>query len=315
MDQIITTPALRVKLTGVCNRSCNFCNEEGDMRTIGSMEPDYAFFECVNALTAELGIRKVMLTGGEPTIHPHLKEIVHGIEADEVSITTNGIRPFPVATWGGLREAGLGKVIVSIHDATPQAFVQLETRKHKVTWAARAIDSQHSNLATASQAGLKVRVNVVAYHSQWQVRQVLASLEELEKQYRFDIRLLNDLENIEASQQIIRGVCATLGATALNEERRAGSSNVTVQWQTKSGFRFSTKMAYPYFFAPICDGCQEKDGCHEGFYGIRLEKRGSDHWVRLCISKHTPDVLMPWRSFLASSAAQEFKSLCQAEQS
>lgn len=315
MDQVITTPALRVKLTRVCNRSCNFCNEEGDMRTIGQAEPDKALFECVNTLTRALGIRRVMLTGGEPTIHPHLKEIVHGIEADEVSITTNGIRPFPAATWGVLREAGLGKVIVSIHDAMPQAFIQLETRKHKLTWAARAINSQHYNLATASETGLQVRVNVVAYHSQYQVQQVLTSLEELEKQYHFDIRLLNDLANIEASQQIIRNVCAALEATPITEKRRAGSSNVTVQWQTKSGFHFSTKMAYPYFFAPICSSCQVKDECHEGFYGIRLEKRGSDYWVRLCIYKHTPEVLMPWRSFLESQAAQELKSLCHAEQS
>ena len=35
----ITLPALRVKVSGACNRSCNFCHEEGDMKTILPVVP------------------------------------------------------------------------------------------------------------------------------------------------------------------------------------------------------------------------------------------------------------------------------------
>ncbi len=315
MKQIITKPALRIKITGVCNRTCSFCNEEGDMRTIGSVEPDNMFFDCVHTLLNTLQIKKVMLTGGEPTIHPNFHSIVDGISAPEISVTTNGIKPLSIEEWGRLYEYGLKKVIVSIHDATPQSFIELETRKRGFGWAVRAIESQKSNLVNASEANLNVRVNTVAYSSQKQIHNVLDALEDLQQKHKFEIRLLNDLANIEKSQQIIQNVCKTLGAKILKEERRAGSSNATVLWETESGFRFSTKMAYRYFFDSVCSGCSIKENCHEGFYGIRLERKFSDYWVRLCIYKHTQDVLMPWKSFIKSDLAKKFKDLCELEQS
>jgi hypothetical protein len=143
---------------------------------------------------------------------------------------------------------------------------------------------------------------------------VLEYLEDLQKGHKFNIRLLNDLANIEKSQQIIRDVCQALGARAINEERRIGSSNVSVLWESKSGFRFSTKMSYLYFFEPTCAGCPLRPVCHEGFYGIRLERRGSDYWVRLCIYKQSPDVLMPWGVFLESELPEQFRKLCEQEQ-
>jgi cyclic pyranopterin phosphate synthase len=314
MNQIITDPALRIKMTGVCNRTCSFCNEEGDMRTIGSVEPDAAFFGCIHTLAKKLGIKKAMLTGGEPTIHPSLYEVVKGIDLPEISITTNGIRPLSIDEWIRLREAGLRRIIVSIHDATPQSLIQLETRQRNFGWAVQALGSQKHNLVAASEAGLRVRVNTVAYHSCDQVNQVLEALRDLQQKYQFDVRLLNDLANIENSQQIIHAVCQSLGAKIIREERRAGSSNATVLWEAESGFRFSTKMAYRYFFDPICTGCPIKEQCYEGFYGIRIERRMSEYWVRLCIYKHSPDVLMPWESFLKSNLAKRFKELCEEEQ-
>lgn len=313
MNQKISDPALRIKMTGVCNRTCNFCNEEGDMRTIGAIEPSSAFFECVHGLLGALNVSKVMLTGGEPTIHPNLYEIVEGIKASDISITTNGIRPLSVDTWAKLKAVGLRKVIVSIHDATPQSFLQLETRRREFGWAVRSLSAQKENLVAASKAGLRVRVNTVAYGSYEQVRTVIDALSDLQMEHRFDIRLLNDLANIERSQQIIREVCESLGAKIITEERRAGSSNATVLWEADSGFRFSTKMAFKYFFDAVCRGCPIKDQCYEGFYGIRLERRMTDYWVRLCIYKHTPEVLMPWNEFLQSRLAERFKTLCDQD--
>lgn len=315
MNQIITNPSIRIKITGLCNRSCSFCNEEGDMRTIGSIEPNEEFFKCVHTLAEMLKIKQIMLTGGEPTIHPSLHQIVSGIDAPEISITTNGIRPLSTQEWTGLKNAGLSRVIFSIHDATPQSIIKLETRGRVFSWAVRSIESQKHNLECASQAGLRVRVNTVAYHSREHVREVLDVLEHLQNKHKFDIRLLSDLSDIEKSHQIIKDVCTESGATVIKEERRAGSSNTVTLWETESGFRFSTKMAYRYFFDPICKDCQIKQQCHEGFYGIRIEQRASDYWVRLCLYKHTPDVLMPWKSFLESELPKKLKDLCKLEQS
>jgi cyclic pyranopterin phosphate synthase len=284
------------------------------MRTIGAVKPDDVFFACVYAIKEKLGIKQVMLTGGEPTIHPDLCKIVRGIDAPKISITTNGIRVLSISDWTKLREAGLRKVIVSIHDSTPQSFIQAETRQRDFGWAVRALESQRDNLVNAAEAGLRVRVNTVAYSSYEQVNQVLLALEDLQQKYKFDLRLLNDLANVRKSQQIIRDVCQALGARIIREERRAGSSNATVLWEAESGSHFSTKMAYRYFFEPVCAGCPIKEHCHEGFYGVRVERRMSDYWVRLCIYKHTPDVLMPWKKFLQSDLPKKIKDLCKEEQ-
>jgi cyclic pyranopterin phosphate synthase len=285
------------------------------MKTIGSVSADESFFECIRQLTSQLGIKRVMLTGGEPTIHPQLLDIIRNIDVPDISVTTNGIRPLSSETWNILRKAGLGKVIVSIHDASPQSFLQLEVRKRNFGWAVQALEAQKNNLVAATEAGLKVRVNTVAYDSYEQVIRVLEDLGGLQQKYLFDIRLLNDLSNIERSQQVIHDVCQALCAVEVASERRAGSSNATVVWRADSGFNFSTKLAYKYFFDPVCSGCLIKENCHEGFYGVRIERRMNDYWVRLCIYKHSPDVLMPWKTFLESNVSKRFRELCESERS
>lgn len=314
MNQVITKPALRIKITGACNRTCSFCNEEGDMRTIESVRPTRDFFECVDTLMNSIRLDHVMLTGGEPTIHPELCEIITGINSSETSITTNGIRPIPEREWIMLKEAGIQRVIVSIHDATPQSFLQLETRQRQFGWALQAIEAQKHNLVAASDAGLYVRVNTVAYHSQGQVLKVLDALDGLQRKYKFEIRLLNDLTNVEQSQRIIRDVCESLEAQPMRSERRAGSSNVTVTWKTRFGFEFSTKTVFRYLFDPICEDCPIKSQCYEGFYGVRLERRLSGYYIRLCIYKHTPDILMPWETFLQNEISKQLRDLCEKEQ-
>src|SRR3989344_6871850 len=88
----LTMPAIRVKLTGICNRSCSFCHEEGDMKGIYSIKADKKFFNCLHTLMDVLEVRRIMLTGGEPTVHPQFREVVSGVNAEEISLTTNGIK-------------------------------------------------------------------------------------------------------------------------------------------------------------------------------------------------------------------------------
>jgi molybdenum cofactor biosynthesis enzyme MoaA len=314
MSQIITEPALRIKVTGTCNRTCSFCNEEGDMRTIQSIKPNKEFFRCIHDLLEELQIERVMLTGGEPTIHRNLKDIIKGINCSNMSITTNGIRPVSLDEWTDFKKFGLKKVIISIHDASPQSLIQLETTQRQFGWEVQALESQKQNLIAASRAGLPIRVNVVAYHSQGQIIKVLDSLEEPQRKYKFEIRLLNDLTNIERSQADIKNICNLLEAERISSSRRAGSSNLTVMWKTKSGLQFSTKMAYCYFFEPVCGKCQIKDQCHGGFYGMRFEQRTSGYYIRLCIYKHSSDVLIPLKEFLGSNLSGQLKQLFKEDQ-
>ncbi len=84
---------------------------------------------------------------------------------------------------------------------------------------------------------------------------------------------------------------------------------MTRYYEASDGFHFSTKVAFPYFFGGICDGCAIKKSCFEGFYGVRVERRADEYFVRLCIYKQTPDVVMPWQEFLGSGLAGKLRAM------
>src|SRR5512136_578331 len=108
---------LRVSLTDHCNFKCTYCSpaEEEDPEGVLSLAELGRLFR----LFAPLGVRRIRLTGGEPTLRRDLVEIVaaaRGIE--EVALTTNGHRLAELA--GPLTEAGLGAINVSLDTLVPE---------------------------------------------------------------------------------------------------------------------------------------------------------------------------------------------------
>ncbi len=302
----IKIPAIRIKITGGCNRSCFFCHEEGAMRDIESMKAD-ELFDCIHVLMESLGISHVMITGGEPMLHPQLREIIAGINADTISLTTNGTKEQTDVWWEDLKTLGLSRVTISIHDIDPVDFLKLELRTHDLQWAKDSIQYQFRNLRTLCTTGIPTRVNVVVYNNYTATLQILNSLRAVQQEDKFEIRLLNNLHDIESSQSIITKLCENLKAEIVWMYQRAGSSNVTKYYRAIDGFQFSTKVAFPYFFAPVCEHCKIKDVCFEGFYGVRVEAREGRYFVRLCIYKQSPDILMPWMEFINSGLAEELR--------
>lgn len=304
----VTKPAVRIKVTGNCNRTCNFCHEEGDMKGILPVDADQEFFDCVHCLCQKLGISRVMLSGGEPTIHPALSDIIAGLNIEDISITTNGIKLIDAKIWQAYKSLGLKKVVISIHDAEPEQFIQLEAKPRTLAWGRRSLDNQLVNLQQICLTGLSARVNTVVYDGPWNATQVIRALETLHNQgHRFELRLLNNLAQPEQSLRDITQICWQYNTTPDGSYRRAGSSNLTNHFVSPTGFRLSAKISFPYFFGPVCDGCVLKKDCKEGFYGVRLERRPDGYYVRLCIYKHSPDVLLPWQEFLASDLAEQIR--------
>lgn len=135
---------LRLSLTDRCNFRCVYC-----------MEPDVRFAPRETLLSAEefvrmariaesLGVRKIRLTGGEPTLNPDLVSIIRDIRrhtALEIAMITNGWR----VSRDDLREwksAGLARITISIDTLRPDRFAQMT----------RSSASPESVLATASMA-------------------------------------------------------------------------------------------------------------------------------------------------------------------
>ena len=79
---------------------------------------------------ANLGVDKIRLTGGEPTVHPQIVEIVKGMNdipgIRSISMTTNGVLLSKLAQ--PLKDAGLERVNVSLDSTDPEEFRRITRR-------------------------------------------------------------------------------------------------------------------------------------------------------------------------------------------
>lgn len=279
-----------------------FCHEEGDMKYIDPITVNDNLYECLSTLSETLHIKKIMLTGGEPFAHPRFDFLLGSVNQifDKVQLTSNGTIPVSEEKWEIYKNTGLDKVTISIHNTEAEGFLALETKNRTLAWAERSLGNQFDNLRKISDVGIPLRVNVVVHGDYKEMSKILSSLLDLQSHLNLEIRLLNDLENILESQHIISRLIKDARAILLSSNRRGGSSNTTDFYQAASGKKISVKISYPYFLPAVCQGCpiRAENKCHEGFYGVRLEERLSELYVRLCIYRQDSHVLLPWREFM-----------------
>jgi len=90
-----TIDYVRIAVTSACNLRCTYClkNEEEADRKIDQLDAKQT--AAIIGVLAEMGIRKVRFTGGEPLLHPEIVELVRRAKAtpgiDTVKLTTNGL--------------------------------------------------------------------------------------------------------------------------------------------------------------------------------------------------------------------------------
>jgi len=115
---------LRIGLTDHCNLRCVYCMP-ADMtfRPAAELMQDDELL-LLARLFASLGFDKFRLTGGEPTVRPHLVEIVRSLAAipgvRSLAMTTNGVLLERLAQ--PLKQAGLERVNISLDTLDPQRF-------------------------------------------------------------------------------------------------------------------------------------------------------------------------------------------------
>ncbi|NLA68827.1 MAG: GTP 3',8-cyclase MoaA [Gammaproteobacteria bacterium] len=109
-------PYLRLSLTEACNYRCSYCLPDG-YRAGGRQR--FLELDEIQRLVrafARLGMSKIRLTGGEPSLRKDLVQVIAAVSAvpgiERVAITTNGCNlPRHVRAW---REAGLTALNVSL---------------------------------------------------------------------------------------------------------------------------------------------------------------------------------------------------------
>lgn len=174
----------RLSLTETCNFACPYCR------------PNQIAGSCLRApklsvndwmILAEalhlLGIKALRLTGGEPTLYPHLKDLVQSLTAshwfEDISMTTNG---------STLKEGvsdfyawGINRLNISLDAVTETAFTQATGRK-----------GQLANVICGIEEALKqpfsiIKINTVLSHypTDQEVNQLLSYIEKWPVIWRF----------------------------------------------------------------------------------------------------------------------------------
>jgi GTP 3',8-cyclase len=151
---------LRLSLTDRCNFRCSYCSvsdyEDGD-RILS--RPEIAR---VAAAFARVGVRRIRLTGGEPTLRREVVEIAADLRAtpgiDEVALTTNGHRLRELAL--PLRRAGLTALNVSLDTLDPAVLTRVSGRGASL---AQVLDG----IEAAAEAGFpSLKLNTVVMGGQ-----------------------------------------------------------------------------------------------------------------------------------------------------
>jgi len=122
-------PYIRLSITDICNFKCTYCLPDGYKKTPGDTR-SFMSAEEISRLTkalSQLGVCKIRLTGGEPTVRKDffniLKDIKQNSNIPKVTMTTNGYRLDKIAKQ--LHEAGLDGINISIDSLNRETFKKL----------------------------------------------------------------------------------------------------------------------------------------------------------------------------------------------
>ena len=147
---------LRLSITDECNFKCNYCLPDGYQRTHQKQFLSEAEIKNLVSAFAELGTKKVRITGGEPSLRKDFPSIISSI-ADmsgivKVATTTNGFNLKKNAQhWF---DAGLNAINVSVDSLDPKTF-------HMIT-GKNIFQKVIEGVGAAADAGFKqIKINSV----------------------------------------------------------------------------------------------------------------------------------------------------------
>lgn len=265
---------LRVSVTHACQLRCRFCHREGINEHWKNVTINPEFFARIVRAYRNLGGRFVELTGGEPTTHPrigNLVDIAHESNADTI-LCTNGLKLDRVLPQ--IREGKVGLIKLSLHatDSREQAKSLLGD-----AWC---FEKLCRNVEQALAAGAAFQL--IFTHSHQNTR-FLEPVLDLALQWNVDLQVV-DLITTRAHRPAeelgyVTGeegqrIVATRGAR-LEREVRDRTGAVLKLYRTSSGKVWEVKdFHFGLLHSRMCDGCPRRRECGEGIYALRVDALG-----------------------------------------
>ena len=330
----VTDPSIRLVLTGSCQSGCNFCHLEGN-RPSGyyGLHPDIAGWkekdpklpllqrlayaaneedvEFVVRVCKLLKIRKVHLTGGEPTLHPKIEKFVKYFKDNDlhVAVTTHG--EYPAEKLNGLFKSGIDSVIFSLHCASEEEYLTMDLMAQKIEekfgleksmlYARTRLQMKKKNIELSLDRSKKIRNFEVVANSV--IRDSSPSIAVIRycNEFGLPIRLQKEMNKPWESERVISEIISILNAkkistsTSFDDSSRGGTDYQYKMNNGQKGF-FRIKVFAHAYLQSICGACRLRNTpkCRERFYGVRIQ-RGH---VRLCIDRHDEKILYTFQDFL-----------------
>lgn len=186
----------RISVTDYCNIRCFFCSNEGMVEEKrGTKHIERSDFNYLAEVLVRNGLTNLSMTGGEPTLHPEIEQLVEDTERLKVPVRffhTNGIALTPNLIK---LLSGFSKVAVSIHAGNYETWRKIN-RGSEEQYCQLSENLNH--LGTAG-FGERVEIKHVPMNGINFSSEALGSTLELCSKYGFRFKFLN-LEPMDESQ-------------------------------------------------------------------------------------------------------------------
>lgn len=147
---------LRISVTDKCNLRCKYCMPPEGVELIphGELLTLEELYRVI-AVMADLGIRGIRFTGGEPLVRKNLVKLiedVHGLEGIEhIAVTTNGV--LLAKQLPALKAAGVTAINISLDTLNPETFRKITG----VDACGKVLDAVEQTAAS----GIQTKINCV----------------------------------------------------------------------------------------------------------------------------------------------------------
>jgi len=245
----------------------------------------------------KLGIQEIHLTGGEPTLHPELPEITKSLVDNGfiVKMTTNGQGSSEMMRR--LTASGICSIAFSMISLDPVQFLSTQRIK-SIPWARAMIDREVDNILLAKDLGVEVKINTVVLGKHDYPR--VNAIREFAQKNGIKLVLLNSLGDGETAQQAVFDYVESYGQYFGSTEFTNNGKGSKHYLLKDSVGLLDAKYIRPFHPEIVCQGCEHNGlaSCVEKFYGVRMEFRGGEPYIRLCIQKTNERTVMPLAQFL-----------------